>query len=54
MREVGWRHDAFCVDCHVAGVVARIGEKATDCFGFVECFARDDGGGSFGLVKPRR
>ncbi len=44
----------FCVDCCVAGIVARIGEKATDCRGFVGCLGHDDGGGSFGLVKPRR
>ncbi len=44
----------FCVDCRDVGNVARIGENATDFCGFVGRGGRDDGGGSFGLVKSRR
>ncbi len=42
------------MDCHVAGMVARRGEKATDFCGFVGRVGHDDGGGRVGLVKPRR
>ncbi len=36
------------------GMVARIGEKATNFRGFTGSVGRDDGGGRVGLVKPRR
>ncbi len=42
------------VDCRVAGMVARRGEKATDFHGFVGREGCDDDGGRVGLVKPKR
>ncbi len=44
----------FHMDCRGVGIVARIGEKATDFCGFVGWVGCDDGGRSVGLVKPRR
>ncbi len=44
---MGW------ADCCAAGMVARIGERATNLCGLVGGAGRDDGGGRVGLVKPR-